>query len=118
MEINGCTNLSWDNIKNLPKNFKEVKREKKLQINEEEKKEEKEKSFSIDKQTKTDSQVIVKPDGSRVLFVTVNIGGMQRAMAIKLSEPNELDTTKQTQENEEQNNIENIMLKDTILEGE
>ena len=33
------------------------------------------------------SQIIVKPDGSRVLIITTKVGGMETNMSIKISEP-------------------------------
>lgn len=33
------------------------------------------------------SDIIVKPDGARVLLMTTSIGGMQTSMSIKISEP-------------------------------
>lgn len=39
------------------------------------------------KDTKTDSDIIVKPDGSRVLVMTMRIGGMKTAMSLELSKP-------------------------------
>ncbi len=38
-------------------------------------------------QTETDSDIIVKPDGSRVLVVTTNIGGMKTTMSLEISKP-------------------------------
>lgn len=38
----------------------------------------------------SDSDIIVKADGSRVLVITMKIGGMQTTMSLKLSEPTEL----------------------------
>lgn len=35
----------------------------------------------------TDSDIIVKPDGSRVLVVTTNIGGMKTTMSLEISKP-------------------------------
>lgn len=40
-----------------------------------------------DEESKTDSEVIVKPDGSRVLVTTTQVGGMEMVMSIKISEP-------------------------------
>lgn len=42
-----------------------------------------------DEESKTDSEVIVKPDGSRVLITTTQIGGMEMVMSLKISEPTE-----------------------------
>lgn len=35
----------------------------------------------------SDSQIIVKPDGSRVLIVTTRIGGVQTTMSLRISDP-------------------------------
>ena len=37
--------------------------------------------------SKTESDVIVKPDGSRILMVTTNIGWMQTVMSLEISKP-------------------------------
>lgn len=42
---------------------------------------------SDDVESKTDSEVIVKPDGSRVLVTTTQVGGMEMVMSLKISEP-------------------------------
>lgn len=42
---------------------------------------------SSEKETETKSDVIVKPDGSRVLVVTMNIGGMETTMSLEISKP-------------------------------
>ncbi len=41
-----------------------------------------------DRSSKTN--IIVKPDGSRVLVVTMNIGGMETNMSIKISEATDM----------------------------
>lgn len=60
-----------------------------------------------DKRTKveestTDTDIIVKPDGSRVLVVTTNIGGMTTNMSLRISEPtkapNEISETDVSEE--------------------
>ena len=38
-------------------------------------------------QTESNSDIIVKPDGSRVLVVTTNIGGMKTTMSLEISKP-------------------------------
>lgn len=42
---------------------------------------------SDDEESKTDSEVIVKPDGSRVMVMTTQVGGMETVMSLKISEP-------------------------------
>lgn len=42
---------------------------------------------------KTDSEVIVRPDGSRVLMVTTHIGGAETVTSVKISEPSEFAQT-------------------------
>lgn len=53
------------------------------------------------KETETKSDIIVKPDGSRVLVVTMNIGGMETTMSLEISKPTNMqnDTSKQNKEN-------------------
>lgn len=41
-------------------------------------------------ESRTESNVIVKPDGSRVLVVTTEVGGMETTMSLKISEPTDL----------------------------
>ncbi len=50
--------------------------------------------------TETKSEIIVKPDGSRVLMITVNIGGMETAMSLQISEPTRLQNDISRQEND------------------
>lgn len=49
--------------------------------------------------TKTSSEIIVRPDGSRVLMITVEIGGMQTAMSLQISEPTDMQNDISKQEN-------------------
>lgn len=39
---------------------------------------------------KTDTDIIVKPDGSRVLVVTMSVGGMETTMSLEISKPTDL----------------------------
>ena len=39
-------------------------------------------------ETKTD--IIVKPDGTRVLVITMKIGGMETTMSLKISKPTDI----------------------------
>lgn len=38
----------------------------------------------------TDTDIIVMPDGSRVLVITMNMGGMQTSMSLEISKPTAL----------------------------
>lgn len=49
----------------------------------------------------SDSQIIVKPDGSRVLIVTTRIGGMQTTMSLKISDPTDMPNQVHHSEEEE-----------------
>lgn len=51
-------------------------------------------------QPKTESQIIVKSDGSRVLVVTTNAGGMQTTMSLEICKPTALqsNTSEEMQE--------------------
>lgn len=42
------------------------------------------------KESETKSNVIVKPDGSRVLIITTNVGGMETQMSLQISKPTDL----------------------------
>lgn len=69
--------------------------EKKLKENDDEKvvsDEELEQADNQESETKTD--IIVKPDGSRVLVVTMSIGGMETTMSLEISKPT--DTLNET----------------------
>lgn len=37
--------------------------------------------------SETDTQIIVKPDGTRVLVVTMNVGGTETSMTLEISKP-------------------------------
>lgn len=47
----------------------------------------------------TDSEIIVKPDGSRVLMITVDMGGTQAVMSLQISEPTDLQNDISKQKN-------------------
>lgn len=53
------------------------------------------------KESTTDTDIIVKADGSRVLVVTTSIAGMTTSRSLKISEP-----TKMPNENREANEME------------
>ena len=38
----------------------------------------------------TKSDIVVKPDGSRVLMVTMNMGGMETTMSMEISKPTDM----------------------------
>lgn len=40
-------------------------------------------------ESETNTNIIVKPDGSRVLVLTMNIGGMETTMSMEISKPTE-----------------------------
>ena len=54
----------------------------------------KEKELEDDKkkveESTTDTYIVVKPDGSRVLVMTTHIGGMSATVSMKLSEPTKM----------------------------
>ncbi len=41
----------------------------------------------ISDEEQTKSEIVVKPDGSRILMVTMSVGGMETTISIKISEP-------------------------------
>lgn len=62
-----------------------------------------EQSREIEKD-KTDTDIIVKSDGSRVLVVTINVGGMRSSMSMEISKPTML-----------QNDMSNQRIEDSRL---
>lgn len=58
-----------------------------------------EQNTAVEQEEKTKTEIVVKPDGSRVLVVTMAVGGMETTMSLEISKPtNELDNIR----NEEQ----------------
>lgn len=53
-----------------------------------------------EKEAETKSDIIVKPDGSRVLVVTMNIGGMETTMSLEISKPTNMQNDHSKQDNE------------------
>lgn len=49
---------------------------------------------SKDTKSKTESSIIVKPDGTRVLIMTTRVGSIETSMSIELSKTNKWDDTK------------------------
>ncbi len=45
-----------------------------------------------DEKIETNTEIVVKADGSRVLIITSSIGGMETVVSLQLSEPTELPT--------------------------
>lgn len=56
---------------------------------------------------RTVSDIVVKADGSRVLVITMKIGGMESTMSIKISDPTEFVGNEKTEPTESEN-IENM----------
>lgn|SRR5574344_2110383 len=84
---------------------------KQLKIKEDEKKktssENKEKGLAKSDEDTTDSNIIVEADGSRVLVVTMKIGGVESTMSIKISDPTDFINNETNDINE---NVENIKI--------
>lgn len=52
-------------------------------------------------ESETETDIIVKPDGSRVLVVTMNVGGMNTTMTMEISKPTDMQNESRDQENSE-----------------
>lgn len=95
---------------------------KKVDTNKQIEKSEKETKQDIDKEdSESKTDIIVKPDGSRVLVVTMNIGGMETTMSLEISKPTAIqnDSANQTIDNNniltlETNTISNEMLHNEV----
>ncbi len=61
-------------------------------------------------ESKTD--IIVKPDGSRVLVMTMSIGGMETTMSLEISKPTEV-----LNENSEHDTDNNMSSDDTGMDA-
>ncbi len=61
------------------------------------------------RKSETDTEMIVKPDGSRVLVMTMNVGGMETTMSLEISKP-----TKAPNENAKQDADEHNAVSDEI----
>lgn len=60
-------------------------------------------------ESKTDSEIVVKPDGSRVLMLTTHVGGAESSVAIEISKPtNMADDTRLSEQ--DINNIQEAMV--------
>ena len=51
-------------------------------------------------ESKTKTDIIVRPDGSRVLVMTMSIGGMETTMSLEISKPTEAPNENSKQDNE------------------
>ena len=71
----------------------------------------------------TKSDIVVKPDGSRVLVMTMNVGGMTATTSLEISKPTKIPNSSMEQEsekngeNEKENgeNYENISKSDCTM---
>lgn len=60
---------------------------------------------SAGQESETKTEITVKPDGSRVLVMTMNVGGMETTMSLEISKP-----TKTPNENSKQNADNNMTI--------
>lgn len=61
-----------------------------------------ESSDSQEQESGTDSNIIVKPDGSKVLVITMEINGMESTMSIKISEPTDFVSNGENEQSQSQ----------------
>ncbi len=57
-------------------------------------------NISDEKETENRTDIIVKPDGSRVLVITSNIGEMKTTMSIEISKPADMQNINLNHDNE------------------
>ncbi len=55
---------------------------------------------SGEEDTNTSSEIIIRPDGSRVLMITMDIGGTQSVMSLQISEPTDMQNDISDPEND------------------
>lgn len=63
-------------------------------------------------ESETNTIIIVKPDGSRVLVVTMNVGGMETTMSLEISKPTEF-ANEHTADDAETNQLNQSSLDDS-----
>ena len=69
-----------------------------------------------DKQeSESKTEIIVKPDGSRVLVMTMSIGGMETTMTLEISKPTEAPTENAKQDTNNMPMAENDTVSDEML---
>lgn len=71
-----------------------------------------------DQESETRTDIIVKPDGSRVLVVTMKIGGMETTMSLELSKPtNELNEMRDNTISTDEQAVMDDNLRDNLDSG-
>ncbi|EOS22168.1 hypothetical protein C806_03792 [Lachnospiraceae bacterium 3-1] len=69
----------------------------------------------VDKQeSESKTEIIVKPDGSRVLVMTMSIGGMETTMSLEISKPTEAPTENAKQDTNNTPMAENDTVSDEM----
>ena len=69
-----------------------------------------------DKQeSESKTEIIVKPDGSRVLVMTMSIGGMETTMSLEISKPTEAPTENAKQDTDNMPTAENDTVSNEML---
>ena len=69
----------------------------------------------VDKQeSESKTEIIVKPDGSRVLVMTMSIGGMETTMSLEISKPTEAPTENAKQDTNNTPTAENDTVSDEM----
>ncbi len=69
----------------------------------------------VDKQeSESKTEIIVKPDGSRVLVMTMSIGGMETTMSLEISKPTEAPTENAKQDTNNMPMAENDTVSDEM----
>ena len=66
----------------------------------------------------TKSDIIVKPDGSRVLVVTMSIGGMETTMSMEISKPTDTLNETENQEVADENNQQSVISDGNLIENQ
>lgn len=61
------------------------------------------------------TEVVVKPDGSKVLIVTIQSGGMQKTMSVELSKPTEMPNDSTQNDSIQNGSIINDSVKNTVM---
>lgn len=69
-------------------------------------------------QSQTDTDIVVKADGSRVLVITTSVGGMQTTMSLEISKPTAMQNDIQERSRHESGNICRVYDENQLYESE
>ncbi len=65
-----------------------------------------------EEETESRADIVVKPDGSRVLVITISNGGMETTMSLEISKPTDMENDNLKQDNDKEIGNKNTTMQD------